>query len=164
MDNPTKKVYSVLIICVLTVISILFAEVFYIKTIFANREIDFMDFVTIKQIVRETKEEPPIKIKEESSKIISLKASWYQNNCCSRTECTMANGDIFDDTQMTAAFNLVPLGEIVKVRYGDKIIRVEITDRISKKYSQSRIDLSKSAFEQLEKLSKGLINVEVIRY
>jgi len=165
VDNQISKAKSIIRISFIAVIAILIMELFYVSTIFVNRDIQYMKFIVVKKIQREVKQEIiPVETEEDDAKTISLKASWYKNDCCGKSTCIMANGDVFDDSLMTAAFNLVPLGEIVKVKYGDKVIHVEITDRISKKYSKSRIDLSKGAFEELEHIGKGLIDVEVIRY
>ena len=158
MKNKTSWGWLLFII----LISTLLYSIINAYSVYIFREISFLEYPQVKKRVI-IKEVDDVIEEPTPTKTIKLKASWYQNNCCGRSECTMANGDFFDDSKMTAAFNLAPLGEIIRVKYKDKLIYVEVTDRINKRYGNSRIDLSKSAFEELENLGEGLISVEVLR-
>lgn len=88
-------------------------------------------------------------------------ASFYGKKFHGRT---MANGQPFDMTAMTAAHRTLPLGSIVYVtsKISGKMVRVEITDRGP--YTKGRvIDLSRAAAEALGFVDDGLTEV-VIRH
>jgi len=90
----------------------------------------------------------------------TITASWYGEKWNGRV---MANGEIYDMTKNTAAYNKVPLGtklRVYRARDTSRFVDVIVTDRVSKQYSH-RIDLSKSAFSVLGKLKRGLIKVKI---
>jgi len=93
----------------------------------------------------------------------ALIATWYgesDKECMGcRKDRLMANGEPYDETKMTAASNLLSLGEIIKVRYLDGEIEVKITDRMK---DDNKIDLSKEAFKLLAPLEEGKIKVDLI--
>ena len=73
-----------------------------------------------------------------------------------------ASGEVFDNGDMTAAHNTLPLGSLVRVtnlRNGRSVI-VKITDRL---HANNRriIDLTQSAARQLGFLAHGLAKVRV---
>lgn len=73
-----------------------------------------------------------------------------------------ANGNIFSSAKFTAACNVLPLGTWVKVtnvKNGKSVI-VYINDRLHAK-NKRLIDLSKSAAEKLDFVSKGITKVKV---
>lgn len=86
-------------------------------------------------------------------------ASWYGGKFQGRTT---ANGSVFDTSKMTAAYNQVPLGTILKVCNvsRDTCIKVKVNDRTHKRFSE-RIDLSKGAFKRLGDIEEGLIEVNI---
>lgn len=87
------------------------------------------------------------------------KASWYGGIFHGRT---MANGEIFDKYELTAAHKTLPFGTKVLVinRNNQKEVEVEITDRGP--YIKGRIiDLSRKAFEEIADLDEGVISVEM---
>ena len=96
-----------------------------------------------------------------------VKASWYgvQEYCEKyNPSCIMANGKKLDDEAFTAACGSKwKLGDIVALKYKEKTIIVECTDRGSfeEKYGR-QLDLSKAAFSALAPLTKGVIEVEVL--
>lgn len=102
---------------------------------------------------------------------IILTASWYSlqslknEGTYKRTRAVMANGQKFSDNNFTCATQLYPLGSYLLVSNlsNGKSIIVKVTDRISKRFAKTRIDLSKGAFQILAPLSKGLIQVKVER-
>lgn len=80
----------------------------------------------------------------------------------------MANGDKFNNNAFTCANRLYPLGSLLRVTdvKSDKSIVVRTTDRIGKRFSKTRIDLSIAAMETLagkQGLLQGLIKVRVER-
>ena len=97
----------------------------------------------------------------------SLKASWYsieslkQEGTFKYSKGVMANGRKFIDTNFTCATRLYPLGSILYVSYGNKTVRVVVTDRIGKRFAKTRVDLSKSAFQKLADLKQGIIPIKV---
>jgi len=103
----------------------------------------------------------------------TLKASWYsieslkQEGTFKKSKGVMANGKLFSDTALTCACNLYPLHTLLRVTClaNNKSIVVCVTDRISRRFGKTRIDLSKKAFEILSDghLEKGLIEVVAMR-
>jgi rare lipoprotein A len=98
-----------------------------------------------------------------------LKASWYSEESLKRegtwktSQGVMANGKKFNEKAFTCACRLYPLGTklcITNIDTGNKVV-VEVTDRIGKRFANSRIDLSKHAFEAIGELKQGLINIKV---
>jgi len=90
-------------------------------------------------------------------------ASWYDDHG-QRT----ANGEIFNQNAFTAAHPSVALNSVVEVtnlRNGRKIV-VRINDRLPPIHDGRVIDLSKAAFQKLDSLNTGVIDVEllVVRY
>jgi rare lipoprotein A len=100
-----------------------------------------------------------------------VKASYYSNASLKKEgtwkngETLMANGHRFDEKAMTCACRLYPLGTMVKVTNKEtgKFVIVKVTDRIGKRFANTRIDLSKGAFARLASLKQGLINVTVTK-
>lgn len=95
-------------------------------------------------------------------------ASWYSYESCIKegTSGVMANGKKMDNDALTAASWFYPLGTNVKVTHKGKTIVVKITDRGPSKRLVKKgriIDLSKSAFQKLASLDRGVINVEVTK-
>jgi len=103
-----------------------------------------------------------------------LKASWYSEKSLI-SEGTrkagepqiMANGKEFNENAFTCSTRLYPLGTMLKITnlYKGKSVIVKVTDRIGKRFAETRIDLSKKAFESIAKLSQGLVPIkaEVVR-
>jgi len=86
-------------------------------------------------------------------------ASWYGPGFSGKTT---ANGDVFDETKMTAAHKTLPLGTQAKVTNLEdgKSVQVEINDRGP--YIQGRIiDLSQAAAKALGIIDRGVVKVQV---
>jgi rare lipoprotein A len=86
-------------------------------------------------------------------------ASYYADKFNGRKT---ANGEVFNNGDMTAAHNTLPLGSYVKVtnlRNGRSVI-VRITDRLHS-HNARLIDLTKSAARKLGFLARGLARVKV---
>lgn len=75
----------------------------------------------------------------------------------------MANGRLYNENAFTCAVRLVPLGTRLMVRNiaNGRTVFVTATDKIGKRFAETRIDLSKAAFSQIADLKRGLIPVEV---
>ena len=75
----------------------------------------------------------------------------------------MANNEKFDETKATCATRLYALGQHIRItnNANGKSIVCEVTDRIGKRFANTRIDLSKMAFSRIGKLEKGLISISV---
>ena len=97
-------------------------------------------------------------------------ASWYSIQSLKsegtwfRTHGRMANGKLFQDSGLTAATRLFPLGSVLLVRNiaNGKTVKVEVTDRIGKRFAETRIDLSQYAFSRISDCEQGIVQVEVI--
>lgn len=90
------------------------------------------------------------------------KASYY---CCEHNGRPTASGAIFNEREMTAASNVLPMGSVASVRnvQNGRIVQIRVTDRGGfAKYGRI-IDLSAGAFAKLAPLSKGIIRVCVTR-
>jgi rare lipoprotein A len=99
-----------------------------------------------------------------------LIASWYSRASLIKEgtwkdgkEKRMANGKHFSDSGLTAACRLYPLGSRVMVTNitNGKTICVTITDRIGKRFAQTRIDLSQYAFSRIANLEQGIVPVTI---
>ncbi len=98
-----------------------------------------------------------------------LTASWYsiqslkQEGTYKYTKGVMANGEKFDDNLMCCANRLWPLGSMLRVTNleSGKSVIVKTTDRIGKRFANTRIDLSKRAFAQIANLEQGIVKVKV---
>ena len=107
----------------------------------------------------------------EASEPITLTASWYSISSLHRdgqwkiTHGRCADGSLFKDENYTCAVYGYKFGTILKVtniKTGASV-QVVVTDRISKRFAKTRIDLSVKAFSILAPLSQGIIQVEVER-
>jgi rare lipoprotein A len=100
---------------------------------------------------------------------VYLTASWYSRDSLIKEgtwkngERRMANGEKFNENNLTCANRLFPLGSLLlvtNVKSGKSVI-VRTTDRIGIRFAKSRIDLSQRAFNQVANLSQGIIPVKV---
>ena len=71
-----------------------------------------------------------------------------------------ANGEIFSNNKLTAAYNHVPLGTLLKVTNikNNKSVIIKVNDRCG---VSSRIDLSKAAFLKIGKIEQGILKVKI---
>ena len=92
-----------------------------------------------------------------------VRATWYgeaPDECIGyNPDLIMSNGERYDELAYTAAANFLPLDSHVRVRYGNNEIIVRVTDRM---LSDTKIDLSKAAFESLAPLGAGIITVSLL--
>ena len=97
--------------------------------------------------------------KQLSSNLQKGIASYYGKKFSGKQ---MANGKIFDPTQLTAACNKLSLGVWVRVRNlrNNKSVIVQITDRMHPK-NKRLIDVSKAAAQKLGFVGRGLAKVTV---
>lgn len=89
-------------------------------------------------------------------------ASWYSEKDPFINKHT-ANGEIFDDRQMTCASWDYPFGtrlQVVNLANG-KTVACRVNDRGPSKRLGRKIDLTKAAFHKIADLRKGLIRVSV---
>lgn len=101
--------------------------------------------------------------------ITPLRASWYsveslhKEGTWRNSHGLMANGKVFKDDVLTCATRLYPLGTKLRIKNlnNNKSVVVVVTDRIGKRFKYTRIDLSKSAFNNIGRLNEGLIPVRV---
>lgn len=98
-----------------------------------------------------------------------LTASWYsiaslkQEGTWVYSHGIMANGKVFKDENFTCATRLWRIGTVLRITsiQTNESVIVKVTDRIGKRFSKKRIDLSKKAFEEIANLNQGLIKVKV---
>lgn len=89
--------------------------------------------------------------------VLTIIASFYHPKFEGRKT---ANGEIFSNDKLTAAYNHVPLGtmlEITNLENNKKVI-VRVNDRCG---VNTRVDLTKSAFLKISKLEKGILKVSI---
>ena len=107
------------------------------------------------------------------SSCFAMDASWYSRAALTRdgqdkiTHFIMANGkEFFDEGLTCAAGKQYKLNTYLRIRNNDngKEVVVKVTDRLNRRFYQTRIDLSKYAFSQIASLKQGIvpITVEVI--
>ncbi len=89
--------------------------------------------------------------------VLTLVASFYHSKFEGRRT---ANGEIFSNTNLTAAYNHVPLGTTLQVTNikNNKSVTIKVNDRCG---VNSRIDLSKKAFSSIADLKYGIIKVRI---
>ena len=100
---------------------------------------------------------------------IQLKASWYSEASLNKegtfktSKGIMANGQRFNENALTCATRLYPFNTKLKItnKNNGKSVIVEVTDRISKRFANKRIDLSKTAFKQIAELRLGIVPIKV---
>ena len=98
-----------------------------------------------------------------------LTASWYSVQSLKdegtyfKTHGRCADGSYFKDDAKTCATRHYVLGTILEItnQRNGKSVCVKVCDRISKKYANTRIDLSKAAFAQIADLKQGIVPVIV---
>lgn len=98
-------------------------------------------------------------------------ASWYsiaslkKEGTWKRTKGVMANGELFSDTALTCSTRLYPLDSVLRVTsiLSGRSVFVRVTDRIGKRFANTRIDLSQGAFSEIADCEQGLVPVIVER-
>ena len=77
-----------------------------------------------------------------------------------------ASGKVYRHREVSFASNDWPLGTVVEVRHGSRVVRAKIIDRMATRFTRRRIDLSWGAWAKLTSGAKpGLrkVTVKVIR-
>jgi len=110
-----------------------------------------------------------------------LIASWYSIESLKKegtwktSKGVMANGNKFSDESFTCATRIYPLGSILRIsrnidmggykhdKNNARNVIVVVTDRIGKRFAETRIDLSQRAFSQIASLEQGIVPVFVER-
>lgn len=104
-----------------------------------------------------------------SAKAEDLKASWYSIESLKKegtfklSKGVMANGKSYNENSFTCATRLYRLNTVLYItnlKNGRTVI-VKVTDRIGKRFANSRIDLSKGAFMQIADLKEGIVPISV---
>lgn len=91
-----------------------------------------------------------------------VKASWYGFESCVNPDCLMANGEVFDENEISCA-SRTHYGKILEISYKGKTITCPVFDKQSVNY-MDRIDLSKRAFQELiGDLDQGIAEVIVYK-
>lgn len=57
----------------------------------------------------------------------------------------------FSQSIATAASNDVPLGSLVRIRHGDRQIDIPVTDRMHRRFTGKRMDLSRAAWNHISR-------------
>jgi rare lipoprotein A len=99
-----------------------------------------------------------------------MQASWYSVQSLKNegtykySKGVMANGTLFVDDNLTCATRLYPLGTILRITNLDtkRSVEVKVTDRIGKRFTYKRIDLSKGAFSKIADCKSGIISCIVM--
>jgi rare lipoprotein A len=101
---------------------------------------------------------------------VYLTASWYSRASLIKEgtwkngqERRMANGESFNENNLTCANRLFPLGSMLRVTNlkSGKAVIVKTTDRIGKRFAKTRIDLSAGAFDRIDNRQQGIVQVKV---
>ena len=102
---------------------------------------------------------------------IIVKCSWYSiaslkaEGSWKIWKGVMANGQRFSDDGLTCAARMFPLGSELLITniHNGRSVKVTVTDKIGKRFAQTRIDISKRAFSQIADLKQGLVACKVER-
>ena len=89
-------------------------------------------------------------------------ASWY-SEADAGINLHTANGEVFDDSQLTCASWNFPFGTYLKVtnRLNGKSVVCRVNDRGPHKRLERLIDLTKTAFRKIANPRQGLLRVSV---
>ena len=100
-----------------------------------------------------------LKKADTKPKVLYGTASFYSNKFNGRKT---ANGEIFNQSKMTAACNVLPLGTWVKVTNlrNKRTVVVKINDRLHHKMKRV-VDLTRGAAQKLGFVNSGLTRVRV---
>ena len=100
------------------------------------------------------------KYTKKESRIFYGLASYYADKFHGRRT---ANGEIFSQTKMTAACNVLPLGTWIQVTNlkNGKIVVVKTSDRLHPRMTRI-IDVSRTAATKLGFISRGVTRVKVV--
>ena len=98
-----------------------------------------------------------------------LNATWYSTKSLKREgtwkhgERRMANGDRFDENALICATRLWPLDVLLRITNttNGRSVTCRVSDRIGKRFTNNRIDLSRAAFQRIGSLNSGIIPVQV---
>ena len=89
--------------------------------------------------------------------------SYYDQSACGNREygkdCKTANGEIFDENELTFAHRTLKFGTRVTFRYNDRTVTCRANDR-GPFISGREFDLSLGCFSALSGTSKGVIKVK----
>ncbi len=100
---------------------------------------------------------------------VRLVASWYSIQSLKNegtykySKGVMANGEYFQDNLMVCACRIFPIGTWVRITNlaNNKKVICKVTDKIGKRFSKKRIDLSKRAFSLIADLKQGIVSCKV---
>ena len=89
-------------------------------------------------------------------------ASLIHEGTWAKGEQRMANGERFNENNLTCATRLYPLGTRIKVTnlQNGKTVITTVTDRVGRRFAETRIDLSRSAFQRIASLQTGLVPIK----
>lgn len=103
--------------------------------------------------------QPSEDTEQEKPKVIYGTASYYANKFNGRKT---ANGEIFNQTRLTAACNMLPLGSWVRVTNlrNNRSVIVKVNDRMHPRMKRV-VDLSRAAAQKLGFINAGITRVKV---
>ena len=98
-----------------------------------------------------------------------IKASWYSVASLKKEgswkiwKGVCADGSQFNDNNLTCASRMHKLGAMLKVTNlsNGKSVVVKVSDRIGKRFAETRIDLTPRAFAEIATLKQGLVEVSI---
>ncbi len=87
-------------------------------------------------------------------------ASFYSNRFSGRKT---ASGEKFSQKRLTAAYNAVPLGTMIRVvnLKNNRTVVVKVNDRLHHR-NRRLVDLSKAAAMQLKMMAQGVVKVKIL--
>lgn len=136
---------------------VLVAALAIITTVFFYTPACSQPAAVLKPSLKENPSE--VKGQKNSTRLLYGQASYYANKFEGRKTAT---GEIFKQSQMTAACNVLPLGTWVRVtnlRNGKSVV-VRTNDRLHVK-TRRIVDLTKTGAQQLGYVKSGLTRVKV---
>lgn len=114
---------------------------------------------------------PLVTLCAQAGEVRIVKCSWYSiaslkaEGSWKIWKGVMANGEKFSDDGLTCAARMFPLGSVLLVTniHNGRSVKVVVTDKIGKRFAQTRIDLAREAFNQIADLKQGLVACKVER-
>ena len=93
--------------------------------------------------------------------VLMLTASWYGLESCVNPDCLMANGEVFNENEISCA-SRTHYGKVLEISYKGRTILCPVKDKISKTYDATIVDLSKQTFMELTgDLSLGVVQIVI---
>jgi rare lipoprotein A (peptidoglycan hydrolase) len=138
---------------VIAKIGLVLSAILFIISIYANKQPN----------IREDVRTGPTPVSSPIPEYRKVKVSWYGKEVCQTrvygVDCKTASGEIYDEEGLTFASRSGSFGDNIKFCYNGSCVVCRRNDFGPAVYTGRDFDLSKSCFESISSLGKGVIEV-----